>query len=124
MVGKTKEKTVFSKKNLQTIEKLAKERQLGAELSSGYLSMLERDEVKEPSPRILFALASIYEVEYLDLMKTAGYMPNASKLASGPKARLAFRGAGQLDKSQRERIQKIIDFELSESQNSKRRRKE
>lgn len=110
--------------SLRDVERLAKERKLGAELSSGYLSMLERDEVKEPSPRILYALASIYEVEYMDLMKAAGYMPDHAKPASGPKARLAFRGMGRLDKSQWERVQKIIDFELSDIQKSNRRRKE
>ncbi|MBA7672733.1 hypothetical protein ES703_80920 [subsurface metagenome] len=60
---------------LRDIEKLAKESKTGADLSSGYLSMLERDEVKEPSPRILFTLAKIYELDYIDLINRAKYMP-------------------------------------------------
>lgn len=108
--------------SLRDVERLAKEKQLGAELSSGYLSMLEQDKVKEPSPRILFALAKIYEVDYIHLMKLAGYMPDAR--TSSQTAKVAFRGAAQLSKEQRERIQRLIDFELSESQREKRKRKE
>ena len=110
--------------SLRGVERLAKERQLGAELSSGYLSMLERDEVKEPSPRILFALASIYEVDYIDLMKRAGYIPNATKVEGVTPAKVAFRGASSLDEEQRRRVQRIIDFELSDGQQTKQKRQE
>lgn len=108
--------------SLRDVERLAKEKQLGAELSSGYLSMLEQDKVKEPSPRILFALAKIYEKDYIHLMKQAGYMPDVR--ASSQTAKVAFRGAAQLSKEQRERIQRLIDFELSESRRGKRKHKE
>ena len=110
--------------SLRDVERLAKEKQLGAELSSGYLSMLEQDKVKEPAPRILFVLASIYELDYIDLMKRAGYIPNDAKLSSPTTASVAFRGASQLGKEQRERIQRLIDFELNEAQRDKRRRTE
>jgi hypothetical protein len=83
--------------------------------------MLEKGKIKEPSPRILFVLSSIYEVDYIDLMKRVGYMPDNAKLGS---AKVAFRGASQLDKEQKERIQRLIDFELSESQRDKRKHKE
>ncbi len=108
--------------SLRDVEHLAKEKQLGAELSSGYLSMLEQDKVKEPSPRILFALANIYEVDYIHLMKQAGYMPDAT--TSSQMAKVAFRGTAQLSKQQRERVQRLINFELSESQKGKHKRKE
>lgn len=107
--------------SLRDVERLAKEKKLGAEISSGYLSMLEQDKVKEPSPRILFVLSSIYEVNYIDLMKRVGYMPDNTQIDS---AKVAFRGASQLDKKQKERIQRLIDFELSESQRAKRKAKE
>ena len=110
--------------SLRDVERLAKENQLGAELSSGYLSMLERDEIREPSPRILHALSSIYEVDYIVLMKSAGYIPDDAKLANGPQPKFAFRGMGRLDPGQQERIQKFIDFELSETQKDERRSKE
>ncbi|GAI33011.1 unnamed protein product [marine sediment metagenome] len=108
---------------LRDVERLAKEKRIGAELSSGYLSMLERDEVKEPSPRILFSLASIYEVDYIDLMKKANYIPQDVKIEGHTPAQVAFRGAAQLGEEQRKRIQRIIDFELSDIQKSKRKGK-
>ena len=61
--------------SLRGVQQLARDKRLGAELSSGYLSMLERNEIKEPSPRILHTLASIYEVDYIDLMRRARYIP-------------------------------------------------
>ena len=78
--------------SLRAVERLAKEKKMGTELSSGYLSMLERNEVKEPSPRVLFALASIYEVDYIDLMKKAKYIPESTKLGNSSPAKVAFRG--------------------------------
>ncbi len=109
--------------SLRGVQRLAKEQRLGAELSSGYLSMLERNEVKEPSPRILYTLASIYEVDYIDLMRRAGYIPNEADMGGDQPARVAFRGASQLSKEQQQRVQRMIDFELSESRRSKGRGK-
>ena len=108
--------------SLRDVEKLAKESKVGSDISSGYLSMLERDEVKQPSPRVLFTLASIYEVDYIELMKQANYIPNETKVGAGARAGVAFRGASQLSADQRRLIQRMIDFELSESQRGKRRR--
>jgi len=107
--------------SLRDVERLSKERKIGAELSSGYLSMLERGEVKDPSPRILFALANVYEVDYIDLMKKAGYIPEDAKLKTPP-ARVAFRGAVQLTDEQKERVQQYIDLELRASLRSKGKR--
>lgn len=108
--------------SLRDVEKLAKEKKLGAELSSGYLSMLERDEVKEPSPRILYVLSIIYEVDYIDLMKKIGYLPDSKLEKQSPSQAIAFRGVAQLSGEQRQRIQRMIDFELSEAQRAKRKR--
>ena len=109
--------------SLRDVQQLAKEKRLGAELSSGYLSMLERNEVKEPSPRILHSLASIYEIDYIDLMRMARYIPSETVRAKASPALVAFRGAAQLSKEQQERIQRMIDFELSDSRRAKRRPK-
>ena len=108
--------------SLRDVQQLARERQLGAELSSGYLSMLERNEVKEPSPRILHTLATIYEIDYIDLMRKASYIPPEVDTSGAPPVVAAFRGASQLSREQKERVQRMIDFELSESQRGKRRR--
>ena len=106
--------------SLRDVQQLARDKRLGAELSSGYLSMVERDEVKEPSPRILHTLASIYEIDYIDLMRRASYIPTATSMEGVQPAFVAFRGASQLSKEQQDRVQRIIDFELSDSRRRKR----
>ena len=108
--------------SLRDVERLAKEGSLGADVSSGYLSMLERDGVKEPSPRILYTLATVYEVEYMELMRRAGYIPDNVRLSSSPAPSFAFRGASQLSKDRRQRVQRMIEFELYEQRGAKRQR--
>ena len=107
--------------SLRDVQQLAKDKRLGADLSSGYLSMLERDEIKEPSPRILHTLALIYEIDYIDLMRRARYIPTEAVMEKTSPALVAFRGAAQLSQEQQERVQRMIDFELSEARKAKRR---
>ena len=109
--------------SLRGVQQLARDKRLGAELSSGYLSMLERNEIKEPSPRILHTLASIYEVDYIDLMRKARYIPTKGGIEGTKPAVAAFRGASQLSEEQQDRIQRMIDFELSESRRAQRQGK-
>ncbi|OFY43242.1 MAG: hypothetical protein A2Z69_00510 [Bacteroidetes bacterium RBG_13_44_24] len=112
------------KLTLRDVERLAKDNNSNAELSSGYLSMLERDEVKEPSPRILFALASIYGTDYIDLMKRVGYIPKDTNIAAHTPAQVAFHGANHLSEEQKKRIQYIVDLELNAALRDKRKPKD
>lgn len=79
-------------------------------LSNGYVSLLERDKVKEPSPRALWALARCYNADYFDLMRRAGY-PLPGEMASARPA-VAFRGAEHLTPEECEEIQRIIALKL------------
>ena len=45
----------------------------GAEISSAYLSKLENDAVKRPSPEVLHRLSEVLEVPYAELMTLAGH---------------------------------------------------
>ena len=85
-----------------TCSRSRRKRALGADLSSGYLSLLERSEVKQPSPRILHALAAIYELDYIDLMRRAQYIPDEAQLTGASSALVAFRGASQLTRSNKD----------------------
>jgi transcriptional regulator with XRE-family HTH domain len=45
-----------------------------ADISTAYLQKLERDEVKTPSPHILYRLGEVLRVPYPQLMALAGYV--------------------------------------------------
>lgn len=51
---------------LREVEKLV-------DISNAYLSQLESEKVKQPSPLILSKLADLYEVSYDTLMEKVGY---------------------------------------------------
>jgi transcriptional regulator with XRE-family HTH domain len=84
-------------------------------VSNGYLSLLEHDRVKEPSPRVLFALSGCFAVDYLELMERAGYpVPppeERARPAAGPPGAV-FRGAERLSPDDREEIRQLIRLKL------------
>lgn len=43
-------------------------------VSNAYLSQIENDQIKKPSPNILHALAEVYQVSYDNLMERAGFV--------------------------------------------------
>lgn len=44
------------------------------DISNAYLSQIENDKIKQPSPNVLYALAEIYEIDYEKLMEMAGHI--------------------------------------------------
>jgi HTH-type transcriptional regulator, competence development regulator len=84
-------------------------------VSNGYLSLLEHDRVKEPSPRVLYALSRCFGVGYLELMERAGYpVPTPEERgrpAPGPPGAV-FRGAERLSPDDREEIRELIRLKL------------
>ena len=48
------------------------------EVSNAYLSQIENDKIKQPSPNILHTLAELYGVKYERLMELAGYIVSPS----------------------------------------------
>ena len=47
------------------------------EVSNAYLSQIEQDKIKRPSPNVLYTLAEIYAIDYEKLMEMAGYITPA-----------------------------------------------
>lgn len=45
------------------------------EVSNAYLSQLENEKILQPSPNVLNTLADIYQIDYVQLMQLAGYLP-------------------------------------------------
>jgi transcriptional regulator with XRE-family HTH domain len=60
-------------------------------LSNAYLSQLENDRIKAPSPNVLHTLAALYELPYAALMAAAGYPVADSAAIPSEVVRLAAR---------------------------------
>jgi transcriptional regulator with XRE-family HTH domain len=58
-----------------------------AEISPTYLQKLERGEVRDPSPNVLYRLSEQLDLPYAELMQLAGYVVPALDLA-GPSRRV------------------------------------
>jgi transcriptional regulator with XRE-family HTH domain len=52
-------------------------------VSNAYLSQIENDQIKKPSPNILHALAELYAVSYENLMERAGFVVPTRSRTSG-----------------------------------------
>jgi transcriptional regulator with XRE-family HTH domain len=49
------------------------------EVSNAYLSQIENNKIQKPSPNILHALATLYGIDYENLMEMAGYITSSRK---------------------------------------------
>jgi transcriptional regulator with XRE-family HTH domain len=63
-----------------------------AEISTAYLSKLERGAVKQPSPHILHRLSEVLEIPYEELMILAGYLLPASSASRASEHTAALFG--------------------------------
>ncbi|MHA7776047.1 helix-turn-helix domain-containing protein [Roseibium sp. M-1] len=55
----------------------------GKEVSNAYLSQMENDKIKRPSPNILLVLSTVYDISYEQLMEMAGYSTSSKKAKPG-----------------------------------------
>ena len=68
---------------------------------------LENDNVKEPSPNILYALANAYGVSYADLMQLAGFVvPSTDRKIGRHQSSVAFHAMDLTDDEE----EKVLDF--------------
>lgn len=78
-------------------------------ISNGYLSLLETDQVKQPSPHHLHMLSSALEMEYARLIELAGYVvPRSLKAHGASAAALAFAGAEDLSDEELRQVKEYI----------------
>ena len=62
----------------------------GKIVSNAYLSQIENDRIKRPSPNILHRLAELYRVSYENLMERAGFVaPSRSRSDSRAQGHIA-----------------------------------
>ena len=73
-------------------------------VSNAYLSQIENDQIKKPSPNILHALAKLYAVSYENLMERAGFVvPTRSRASTARRNDRATAFAGHRLSSEEER---------------------
>lgn len=76
-------------------------------VSNAYLSQIENDQIKKPSPNILHALAELYAISYENLMERAGFVaPTRSRASAERHGRVAtFAGHNLSSEEEKELIQ-------------------
>ncbi len=82
----------------------------GGAVSNAYLSQLERQKIKKPSPNVLRKLAAVYGVPYETLMEKAGYLLPELDEQGGPRRRLAVFAIDDLTAEEEEELLKYLAF--------------
>ncbi len=82
----------------------------GNTVSNAYLSQLEHQKIKKPSPNVLRSLALVYGVPYETLMEKAGYLLPNSQEQNGRKRRLAVFAIEDLTAEEEEELLKYLAF--------------
>lgn len=77
-------------------------------VSNAYLSQIETDQIKKPSPNILHALSELYAVSYENLMERAGFVVPTRSRTSGDERRsrvATFAGHNLTGEEEKELVQ-------------------
>ena len=82
----------------------------GGAVSNAYLSQLERQKIKKPSPNVLHSLAEVYGVPYETLMEKAGYLLPDTEGRGGRRRRLAVFAIDDLTAEEEEELLKYLAF--------------
>ena len=82
----------------------------GGAVSNAYLSQLERQKIKKPSPNVLRSLAQVYGVPYETLMEKAGYLLPDEDGRIGRHRRLAVFAIDDLTAEEEEELLKYLAF--------------
>jgi len=82
----------------------------GGAVSNAYLSQLERQKIKKPSPDVLRKLAPVYGVPYETLMEKAGYLLPDTDGPGGRRRQLAVFAIDDLTAEEEEELLKYLAF--------------
>lgn len=100
--------------SLRDVEEKTKRR-----VSNSYLFQIESDNVKEPSPNVLYELSVVYDASYPELMKLAGFVvPKSSPKASASSASVAFDALNLTDEERNE-VMDFIEFRRRKKKKAK-----
>jgi len=84
-------------------------------VTNGYLSQIENNVIKRPSPNVLFNLAALYGLDYRNLLERAGHhAPSSTDSVQGIDdevlAGLPLRAIAELNAEEREELTEYIAF--------------
>ncbi len=82
----------------------------GGAVSNAYLSQLEHQKIKKPSPNVLHSLAAVYGVPYETLMEKAGYLLPDTGETGERRRRLAVFAIDDLTAEEEEELLKYLAF--------------
>jgi len=82
----------------------------GNAVSNAYLSQLEHQKIKKPSPNVLRSLAEVYGVPYESLMEKAGYLTPDTAEQDERRRRLAVFAIEDLTAEEEEELLKYLAF--------------
>ena len=82
----------------------------GTGVSNAYLNQMEQGKVKEPSPHILYKLATFYGAPYENLLKLAGYIVPTKAIPTKKAIGVAFSLLKDLAPEEEEELLKYLEF--------------
>lgn len=82
----------------------------GKAVSNAYLSQLEKQKIRKPSPNVLHSLSEVYAVPYETLMEKAGYLMPREDDNGGRPRRLAAFAIDDLTAEEEEELLKYLAF--------------
>ena len=88
----------------------AVEKATDRKISNAYLSQIENDKIRKPSPNILHALAEIYGISFERLMDLAGYFVAATKQSEERHARVAAFAEHHLTPEEESELLRYLQF--------------
>ena len=111
---------IVLKQARQNLRLSAVEASRAAGISTAYLSKLENDAVKKPSPQILQQLSEALAVPYVDLMRLNGYLVPVES-GSGGSSGVASALFGDLTDDERDELFEYLTWYRARRRMSSRR---
>lgn len=84
-------------------------------INNAHISQIETGGIERPAPNVLWALASVYELDLGELMRMSGHVEAAKKATPGSVVGAALRQLGELSPKEQEQV---MDF-MTELQKGK-----
>lgn len=87
------------------------------QVSNAYLSQIENDRIRKPSPNILHSLAEIYAISFENLMEKAGYLlPSIRRSDEDRHSRVATFAEYNLTEDEESELLQFLQFMRSRRQ--------